>query len=96
MRGHLGAGLVDSYVFRPVSRAAPGRLDQDSWQLTKGAALDRESEKAGPNLRWRSITASCVQGTSHLERVQFLHILAILRRSGLAGVNRKAESFRSG
>ena len=25
------------------------------WQLTKGAALDRESERAEPNLRWRVV-----------------------------------------
>lgn len=31
-------------------------------QLTKGAALDRESEKAEPNLRWRGIPGVRVRG----------------------------------
>jgi hypothetical protein len=65
-------------------------------RANEGAALDRESKKAEPNLRWRGITGACVQGTSHLERVRFLHILAILGHWGLAGVNHKAERFRSG
>lgn len=33
----------------------------DSWPLTKGAALDGESEKAEPNLHWR-VTATLVSG----------------------------------
>jgi len=32
-------------------------------QLTKGAALDRESEKAGCNLRRREIPGWCAQRT---------------------------------
>ena len=47
-------------------------------QLTKGAVLDRESEKAEPNLRWSSIRGAYVKGTSHLERLRFLHMLAVL------------------
>jgi hypothetical protein len=76
----------------------PSTDDLRRWgaQLTKGAALDRESEKAEPNSRWRGTTGACVQGTSHVERVRFLHILAILGHQGFAAVNRKAEKARSG
>ena len=38
------------------------------WQLTQCAALDRESERAEPNLRWRGIPGECANQTSHLER----------------------------
>jgi hypothetical protein len=37
-----------------------------------------ESLRKPLNPRWRSITGACIQGTSHLERERFLHILAIL------------------
>ena len=64
-------------------------------QLTKGAALDRESEKAEPNLRWRGIPGACVQGDFTSGERRSLHILAIVGRRGLLGVNQKAESTRS-
>ena len=57
-------------------------------QLTKGAALDRESEKAEPNLRWRGIRGACVQGDFTSGERRSLHILAHIgycRALGLVG-----------
>ena len=48
------------------------------WRLTKRPALDGESEKGEPNLPERETPGDCAQQTSHLERVRFLQILAIL------------------
>jgi hypothetical protein len=62
--------------------------------VNQRCSLNGEPEKADPNLRWGGIPGEFTQQTSHLERVRFLYILAILGRWGLSGVNQKAESSR--